>query len=303
MSKKPFLKRRRNDFIYVIVLIMVIIVTRLPRRVGLAMFGAVGALFFMIHTSDRRNTISNLTDMFGAGKSRRDIIRRARQVYINLTQNLFDAIYLSRQPNEKFYQLVDLRGTDDLEAAFKEKHGGIVMSGHLGCFEIMTHAVARRGIECFTVGQKLYDPRIDALVQKMRGSENITYMHRNGSARDIIRYLRTGKMFGVLIDQDTHVEGVFVNFLGRPAFTPSAPMRMAMSLDVPVFVSWTARMDDGRHVVQYTPRIEMQKTGNMEKDLVANIQKVTDVFCEALMQYPDQWVWMHRRWKTIHKND
>ncbi len=300
MHEKPFWKRRRNDLYCVIIATLIFLVRVLPRRVGLAFVSLLGRLIFHVFARDRKRAIEGLRFIYGKEKGEVWVQRTARAVFKNIAMNFYDAAFLIMSSKERFDSIVKVEGLDKLRKATEETGCGcIVISGHLGCFEIMTHAAARNGVKCTTVGQKLYDPRIDKMVTKMRSADgNIVYLHRDGSARDIVRHLRSGWQFGVLIDQDTRVESVFVPFLGVPAKTPSAPIRMAMSFKIPVVVSWTARQPDGSHIVNYSDPIKMQDTGDSEADLVANVATVMKQFCEALEKYPDQWVWMHERWKT-----
>ena len=132
----------------------------------------------------------------------------------------------------------------------------------------------------------------------MRRGDLVEFMHRDGSARSILRLLKEGRLFGVLIDQDTKVEGVFADFLGRPAWTPSSPMRIAMTYNLPVYVSWTARQPDGTHRLVVRELENRVDTGDFDADLVANLETVNRMICEGVRQYPEQWVWMHDRWKT-----
>ena len=110
--------------------------------------------------------------------------------------------------------------------------------------------------------------------------------------------LREGRMMGVLVDQDTNVEGVFADFLGRPAFTPSSAIKFAMKFNIPIIVSVAARLRGDKHHVFISPQIECADTGNFEDDLVATTQKVNGVISDYIRKFPEQWVWMHERWKT-----
>jgi KDO2-lipid IV(A) lauroyltransferase len=123
-------------------------------------------------------------------------------------------------------------------------------------------------------------------------------MERSESPRKIIRWLSDGFAFGVLIDQDTRVDGVFAPFLGLPAYTPSAPIRMAMKLKVPVVVATTVRQPDDTHYCFISKTLDLADSGNFDRDLVTNVTMANDLICKTITAYPDQWVWMHRRWKT-----
>jgi KDO2-lipid IV(A) lauroyltransferase len=297
MGKKTFLKRRRNDFIYALLLTLFIFAKIVPRKIGLFVFGMVGRLFYPLLPLEKERTIQNLTLIFGNRWDTKKIHAMARTVYENLGKNIFDAIYLSCCPNAVFQKIVQHNDLAALDRAYHQGKGVIVMGGHLGCFEMMASVTANRSFNCVTIGQRLFDPRIDALSKKMRNRDRITYLHRDGSGRDIVRLLLKGYAFGVLIDQDVDLEGVFARFLGLPAFTPSSPMRIAMKYHIPVFVVHTARQADNTHAIVFEGPLELDSAGDFSRDLVANIQKVNDILSGAIMENPDQWVWMHRRWR------
>jgi KDO2-lipid IV(A) lauroyltransferase len=122
-------------------------------------------------------------------------------------------------------------------------------------------------------------------------------MDRDDSARKVVRYLKDGRAFGVLIDQDILVEGVFGTFLGKTAFTASGPIKLAMRLKVPAFVVTTARQPDNTHHVYFSRKLEFRDTGDEMADLKAAIQAANDLICETIRKFPEQWVWMHRRWR------
>jgi KDO2-lipid IV(A) lauroyltransferase len=268
-----------------------------PRRIGLWVFGVVGWLFYCLPTVEKARTNQNLRLIYGGQWPEKRIRATARTVYVQLAKNIFDAIYLSGCSDKTFASIVQYNDISALEQAYAQGRGLIGMSGHIGCFEMNVYLVAWRGFKCVTIGQRLFDPRVDALTRRMRTGLNITYLHRDGSGRELLRLLQSGWAFGVLIDQDVNLDGVFARFLGIPAYTPSGPMRLAMKYGIPVFAFYTARQPDNTHFVSITGPLELENTGNFERDLVLNIQKVNDILSEAILKHPQQWVWMHRRWR------
>jgi KDO2-lipid IV(A) lauroyltransferase len=101
----------------------------------------------------------------------------------------------------------------------------------------------------------------------------------------------------VLVDQDTPVEGVFADFLGIPAHTPSGPVKMAMKLDIPLFVVTSARQEDNTHHVFIDGPVALRKSDDFDEDLLHNVTMINSLICRTIRRYPSQWVWMHRRWR------
>jgi KDO2-lipid IV(A) lauroyltransferase len=215
--------------------------------------------------------------------------------------NLFDAVHLQRLSDTAFNNVVHPESADTramFERIYGEGRGVVALTGHTGCFEMLLPLVAQRWkCPAFAVGQQLFDPRIDRLVAQARSGANMDYIRRTDNPRAIIRLLREGRTFGALIDQDTNVEGVFARFLGRPAYTPCGPVKLAMKYRIPVVVFTTARQPDNTHRVFVSDRLGLEDSGNMGRDLVVNVEKANELLCTTIERFPPQWVWMHRRWR------
>ena len=290
-------KSIKNTVIYLLARFALLLIALLPRPLGLWLFGSLGRLAFLFPNIEKSRTLEHLRLIFDREWTEDKIRATARNVYGSLGKNLFDAVKLSRASEGTFNAIVKHDDLADFQRAFDRGKGIIVITAHVGCFEMLLHFFARHGFKSFAVGKRSFDPRLDELIRSMRSGEDIDYMDRSESPRKIIRMLQEGKAFGVLIDQDTSVEGVFAQFLGRTAYTPSAPLRMAMRFKIPAVVATTVRRSDDTHYVFLSKVLELADTGDFERDLVANVQAANDLICDTIMRFPEQWVWMHRRWK------
>jgi len=271
---------------------------KLPRRVGLALFSFLGAVCYYIMGNDRRLTVNHLRFVFGNEWSEKKIRAVARAVFRSQGKNLFDAVHLGAAKADVFDDIVSHDSLYNIAQACERGKGIMAITAHLGCFEMLLHLFARRGLTCFAVGRAFKNPDVDEAVRKMRSGPGIEYVDRSESTRKIVRMLRQGKVMGVLIDQDTNLEGVFADFLGHPAFTPSSAVHFAIKLGIPMFVSVTARLPGNKHHVYVSDELIPIDTGDPKADLVANIQKVNDIIGIYIRKHPEQWVWMHERWKT-----
>jgi Kdo2-lipid IVA lauroyltransferase/acyltransferase len=268
----------------------------IPRKPGLALFGACGRLLYRLPLKENAWTRQHLGLVFGGRLSTEAIDRLASRVYAGLGKNLFDALYLSRAPKREVDKIVQC---DDLAAlwdAYGHKQGVLTVVAHTGCFEMLLQYFASLGFGCFAIGRELYDRRIDALVRKHRTGENIVYLHRTENLRKFLKLLGEGRLFGVLIDQDTKVDGVFAHFLGRLAYTPSGTIKLAMRLNLPVFVVTTARQENDTHRI-FVKKIDLVSGDDVTRDLLRNVEKINEAIGETIKAFPDQWVWMHRRWR------
>lgn len=296
MNKKQKRRQRRNDLIYGVVLFLLWLSRFIPRTLGLRLTAGIGSVVHRFSDRDRERALANLRRIYGETEPASWIRTTSCRVFQNLAMDYFDTLHFWRCSDQAFRRNIFMENREAFLESYNQGRGVVAMVAHLGCFEIIPQYFNRHGIKGFTVGQEVFDPRLDELIRSIRSGPYVEYMHRTGSAREIIRYLKEGRAFGALIDQDTRLEGVFTHFLGDLAYTPSAPMRLAMRLDVPVVVITTARMRDNTHRIFVDGPIEREDTGNFDRDLVINIEKVNEVISSRIRQYPDQWVWMHRRW-------
>jgi len=296
MSKKLKRRQRRNDFIYGTVLLLLWLSRLIPRALGLRLTTGIGTLVYRFSDRDRERALANLRRIYGETEPASWMRTTARRVFQSIAMDYFDTLYFWRCSDQAFRRNVTMENRDTFFECYNQGRGVVAMVAHLGCFEIIPQYFNRHGIKGFTVGQEVFDPRLDELIRSIRSGPYVEYMHRTGSAREIIKYLKEGRAFGALIDQDTNLEGVFAHFMGELAYTPSAPMRLAMRLDLPVVVITTARTADNTHRIFVDGPVEREDTGDFDRDLVVNIEKVNGVISSRIRRFPDQWVWMHRRW-------
>ncbi|MDG5815035.1 lysophospholipid acyltransferase family protein [Chitinispirillales bacterium ANBcel5] len=272
---------------------------RIPRSLGLFLFGLLGRFLYLIPNKEKIRAINHLSLIYGSTWDKKKISNTARNVFSGLGMNLFDAVYLSTVSDSTFNRIVKCDNLERFREAYGRKKGVFVITGHVGCFEMLLQFFARNGFKSFAIGKKMRDPRIEQIVRELRSGPGIEYFDRSEGGRKIVRFLKQGRACGVLVDQDTKkVDGVFANFLGRRAFTPSGPVRLALKFDIPMFVVTTIREPDNTHRVIISEEIVANKKNDFESELVSVVQKINDRLGETIHRYPSQWVWMHRRWKT-----
>jgi len=187
-----------------------------------------------------------------------------------------------------------------LRAAHARGKGVVVVTAHIGAWELFARRIAAVGIPCGTAAKKSHDPRITALLQDTREQAGVRVFWRGTpmSAREILRFLqRENGIFGILIDQDTRVAGHFVPFFGRPAFTPRAAGDLAARLGAPLVFCCVHRVARGLHRMVVRP-IDVALTGDRDRDSLALTAAATRVIEDEIRQRPDEWVWMHPRWRT-----
>jgi KDO2-lipid IV(A) lauroyltransferase len=206
--------------------------------------------------------------------------------------NLAEILHLLARGCDDVARYVEVEGWERVEALRAAGRGVLIVTGHCGNWELLAAAINCRGLGMRVVARALDEPELQELLVALRdrfGSRTIE-RGRPGAARELLRALREGAL-GMLIDQDTRVEGVWVPFFGRPAYTPVGAARIALKQDAAVVPSFIERLPDGRHLARFLPPLDLpddetEATALMTAAIEAQIRRV-----------PEQWVWMHRRWR------
>jgi KDO2-lipid IV(A) lauroyltransferase len=205
-----------------------------------------------------------------------------------------------RYTRENIERIVTLEGIENYAAAEKRGKGVLLLTGHMSAWELGPFAHALYAKPMHFLVRPIDNPRVDALVNRQRCLSGNQAIDKNQSARAVLRILREGGTVGILADQNTSLEeGVFVDFFGIPASTTTGLARLALHTGaavVPAYVYWDPA--SRKYRLRYEPEVGLQRTGNDEADIRENTARFTRVIENYARRYPDQWLWVHRRWKT-----
>jgi Kdo2-lipid IVA lauroyltransferase/acyltransferase len=205
-----------------------------------------------------------------------------------------------RYTRENIERVVVVDGFENFDMARRRGKGVLFLTGHMSAWELAPFAQALYGHPLHFLVRPIANRRVDALINQYRCRAGNQPIEKNRSARAILKVLADGGTVGVLADHNTDIEeSVFVNFFGVSASTTSGLARLALRTDsavVPGFLSW----DEGRrkYRLRFEPAVELARTANEEADVVENTQRFTGVIEDFVRAHPDQWLWVHRRWKT-----
>lgn len=201
---------------------------------------------------------------------------------------------------ENIQQFVILDGHENFLEAHRRGKGVLVLTGHIGAWELSSFAHALYGFPLHYMARPIENARIDALVNAYRCRTGNRPIFKNESARAMLKILKDAGTIGILADQNTMPEeAVFVDFFGKAASTTTGIARVALHTDaavVPGYAVWDENFTKYR--LRFEPRVELIRTGDAERDIFENTQKFTKVLEEIIRKYPDQWVWVHGRWNT-----
>ncbi len=265
-----------------------------PYRIGVAAGGAIGFLCYYLLRRERSRAVRHLGLAFGNRESSW-IRRTARRNFIHLGKALLEVMLMSPR---HLSRLVDLDGEENLQKALAQKRGVIWVTGHIGNWELMAQKVAQRYALSVIAAPIEPEPVNDMIVALRAGMGVRTILRsRPGAAKELIRAFRENRILGILIDQDTDVESAFVDFFGRPAWTPTAAASMAIKFGAPIVFGYIQRGRGGRHRIAVEGPLPLAVTDDTDKDIIANTAMLTKKIEHVVQQNPEQWVWMHRRWR------
>lgn len=298
MDFKNFIKKTKNSLIYLSIITMIAFLRALSRENAISFMKYIGEIAYILASHERKNTIKHLTIGFGSEKTREEIVNLAKQVFLNWSVCIADAIRLPILVKDgTIDKIVTVQGFRHFTDAVKRGKGVIIMTGHFSNWEMMGTWVVRKGYPMKVVAKKSYDPRLDKLIVDYRNQAGYANTARGSATRSVVDGLMRGETFGLLFDLDTKVKGVFVNFFGVPAHTATIPVVLSTKLNVPIIPFFIRLTPDLRYVIMCLDALKLVNTGDEERDVVTNTQICSDVYEKMIRKYPDQWIWMHRRWK------
>jgi Kdo2-lipid IVA lauroyltransferase/acyltransferase len=299
MPKRKATRRYiRYTFVYWFVRFMIWFSNIVPRKFWLAICGTLGGVAYYIAGETRRLTIKHLSIAFPE-KSKSEIRALAKSTFKMLGKNGGEIIRSSRiQSLEQLNKVLVTHGYDNFQKAYAKGRGVIFLTCHLGAFDLQITNMALRGLNPNIIGTPLKDPRLNELLWNYRNAHGAIAIERGRETFRMIKILKSGGSVALLIDQDTKVKTEFVNFFGKPAATPVGASVLAMKTGAAIVPTYVHLAEDGLQHMHILPEIPMRVSDNEKDDVLYNTQILTNFIEDTIRKYPDQWVWMHERWKT-----
>ncbi len=298
IKKRPLSKKIRDTTLYFLTLLIIKMLRLTPRRPAIAFMRLVGRAAFLLAGTARRRTIKHIAMAYGDEMEDREIKTLARKVFIHFATVICDTLRMPNLLRSGLDQLVSVEGKEHLDKIIRADRGAILVTCHFGNFELIGAWLAQNGYPMKVVGTSLYDPRFDRILLEIRENAGNTMIAKGKGTREIIRALKNNELVGMLIDQDTDVKSVFVNFFGRPAHTPTGPAVLARRLGVPIIPAFMYLRDDLGYRIVCQPPLELAKSDDEENDIKVNTQKISNAYEAMIRRFPEQWGWMHKRWRT-----
>ena len=273
----------------------------LPMSMALRVGEAVGMLAWLTDLPHRRIGMTNLAIAFPEKPiaERRRILRAS---FLNLGRMAAELVRLPRLTDEALRRMVRFADEDWWHEAITAERdtGGLILSGHFGNWELLVFAHGMRGHPVHLVHRAIANPLVDRWLEQLRARAGTRLVRKHQAAGEVLRALHDHGLLVLPFDQNSvRGLGVFVDFFGLSASTNSGMARIALRSGAPVVPAFIVRQGRrAEHVVHVLPLMRVERTGDMNEDVRRATQAFSDVFEEMVRRYPEQWLWMHKRWKT-----
>jgi KDO2-lipid IV(A) lauroyltransferase len=295
------LKNLRHRYGIYLVNLLRGILCRVPLGVSRAVLGFLGEAAFLVRRKDRAQTLSNLRTAFGDSLGPKEIERLAKLSYRNLGYSLAEFLQFPR--GDAFFKTLQFDFPDRgiLDQLVEEGRGCVFVTAHVGNWELLAAWFARQGYPVNVVARLTRDHRMEDVLQAYRAAGGAKVLWRGISTRGMLRILRSGEGLGILGDLDTKGEGVFIPFFGRSAYTQIGPAKLAARTGAPLVTGFIARTGPRSHKIRVTRCVRVSEDpvpGDRSVNVMEAVRIYTDEIESWIRKYPDQWIWMHARWKT-----
>ena len=296
-SSLPATLRHRLEYVPVWVLVHVLAVLPRPlaRLAGMSMGWAVWLLFGRLRRVGMRNQQIAFPEK--SRRARRKIVRR---MFLHLGRQLAAFCKFPQYTRENVSEVIIYDGIENFEAAQARGKGVLFLTAHLGGWELSSFMHSIHGHAMHIVARGLDNPYVDRLVRRYRTLHGNRIFDKDDYARGLLKAIRDGETVGILMDTNmTPPQGIFADFFGVSACTASGLARVALRTQaavLPGFAFWDRQI--GRYRLHMAPALSLIRSGDDEADVIANTRLFNQTIEAYVRKYPDQWLWVHRRWKT-----
>lgn len=268
-----------------------------PPRLGYALFGRLGDLSHDKSTSSRENVYDNLRHVLGPNSPPSRIEQVAREIFRNQARNYYDLFRVASLRNAEIERLVTVHGLEHVDRALAEGKGLIAVTAHFGNLDVVAQIFAIRGYPIMVVAEHLKPERLYQYVASLRASKGIKIIPIDSFLRPIFRALRNNELVGIAADRNLTGTGTLVEFFGAPALLPDGHVQLALRTGARLALFFSIRKPDNTFEAFVEPPLQLENTGDLQRDTRDGMAKVVAVLEKYIGQYPEQWVMFQPVWR------
>ena len=271
----------------------------LPRRLAIGAGHACAYVAYFVAWKLRGVGELNLKMAF-PDMSQSERTRLVRDSMLNVGRHVGEFSRFSGMSRETLRRSIDCEGLDHIDAALSLGRGAIIVSAHLGAWEMIPFTLSAFGYPFDSLVRRIENPAVERLLETIRSRFGNRTIDKRGAARSMLASLRAGNLLALMVDINVvRNKGIFVDFFGVPACTTFIAAKLALRTGaplVPVFIPWDERRRS--YVLQVGAPLTVECSGDEEKDVRQLTENFTKLVEEQVRRYPDQWLWIHKRWRT-----
>ncbi|PIU41772.1 MAG: hypothetical protein COS99_03680 [Candidatus Omnitrophica bacterium CG07_land_8_20_14_0_80_42_15] len=283
---------------YILVSITGFIFRLFPISADLWIARRLGVIIYWLGGKRRRIAYLNIKAAMGKDRSPREIKRIIKRVYQNLTQTLVEVLTFPRIDKAYVDKFIKFEGIENLKKAKASGKGIIFLTAHYGDWELFSIAGGLIGYRMLVLAREQKHSHLNGLINKYRELTGSKVIKKGFAIKDMLLALRDNEIIGMLVDQDAGKKGVFVDFFGRKTSFAHGPISFALKTDATVLPTFIVREKGPYHRIIIERPIQVDKTENREKDVAHGLQKFAKTLEFYIRQRPEQWLWVHKRWKS-----
>jgi KDO2-lipid IV(A) lauroyltransferase len=277
---------------------LVLVLGLMPKRWSDRLADALGALSYALDRRHRRIALENLERAFGLEKTPAELKRIAVAAFQNLVRIGFEVGWSLRLGPEEIMRHCHVEGINNLRKACAQGKGVLILTLHIGNWEFLPLGVIVNGLKASLIYRPLDFAALDRFFFQYRSRFGAQPIPKKKSMRKVLNALKRKECVGVLLDQDSgRAAGVFADFFGHPACTNKGMALLALKTQAPVLPAYLIRRGNGFEIV-FGPQVPLIQNSAKGDDLQVNTAQFNRVLEEIIRRYPEQWLWMHKRWKT-----
>ena len=273
------------------------VVSLLPEWAAWCFGKAIGRGLYILDRRHRAIASANLAAAFPE-KTPDEIKNLVRKVFEHLGLVAVESLRIRKMLAKGIEQFVEKPDMSEVNKIISQGKGLIVATAHIGNWEVAGHATSVMITPLSSVARPLDNPLVEEYVDRMRRLSGQMIIGKRGAVRDMVRVLRSGGSVVVLMDQDARKRGVFVDFFGRPASTWPSAAALSLKLGSPIAIGFVRRIGCFRYELIVDEIFLPEPTGDREADVQELTQRITSRIEKRIRECPEQWFWVHRRWKT-----
>ena len=274
------------------------LVPLVPLRLGYWVVARLGGLFYQLSLEARANVRDNVTHVLGEDASAAEVERVTRETFRYIALNYYDLLRVPALTPAEIERVVRVEGWGNVERALAAGKGLIMVSAHFGNIEIVLHILLFRGISVTIPVERVQPEILFQYICRVRTSKGLRLIPIDGPLLELFRALRRGEIAGLAADRDITRSGLMVDFFGAPARLPDGHVQLALRTGTPIVMGFSQRLPDNTFAARFEPPLELENTGDRERDIRVGLEKVVAIMERYIARHPEQWAIVVPIWQS-----